>query len=257
MVPLGTGANVRTCLALFGALASLQCQSASRVLAPLPAGGTHVLFIGNSLTYVNDLPSTVAALALASGDTIRVAQVAFADYALVDHVADGTAIKAIRLGGWHYVVLQQGPSSVQVNRDSLILMTQYFDTYIRSSGARTALFSVWPAIGNYSTFPRAIESYQLAAAAVNGVYLPVGAAWLAAWAKDSTLQLYSSDGLHPSELGTYLAALVMYERFTGKDAREMPAQAVVAGTTLAGVPAATVRLLQAAAHETNAQAATR
>jgi hypothetical protein len=49
----------------------------------------------------------------------------------------------------------------------------------------------------------------------------------------------------------------MYERFTGKDARELPAQAVVAGTTLAGVPAATVRLLQAAAHETNAQAATR
>ena len=257
MVLHGCGVKRGACLALLGALASVQCQSASRALAPLPAGGTHVLFIGNSLTYVNDLPSTVAGLASAGGDTVRTSQVTFANYALVDHVADGTALSAIRLGGWHYVVLQQGPSSVQMNRDSLILMTQYFDSYIRSAGARTALYSVWPAISNFSTFSRAIESYRLAAAAVNGVYLPAGAAWLAAWAKDSTLQLYGADGLHPSELGTYLSALVMYERFTGKDARQLPAQAVVAGRTLVAVQAATVRLLQAAAHETNAQAAAR
>ena len=67
---------------------------------------------------------------------------------------------------------------------------------------------------------------------MSGVYLPVGAARLAAWAKDAAMPLYYGDGLHRSELGTYLAALVMCERFTGKDARLLPAQAVVNGRAL-------------------------
>jgi hypothetical protein len=69
---------------------------------------------------------------------------------------------------------------------------------------------------------------------------------------DPQLQLYGPDGYHPAELGTYLAALVVYERITGHDARVLPAQAVMAGRTL-DVPESTVRLLQRAAHEAVAQ----
>jgi hypothetical protein len=60
------------------------------------------------------------------------------------------------------------------------------------------------------------------------------------------------DGLHPAPLGTYLAALVIYEQVTGHDARNLPARVIVAGQQLS-VPEATIRLLQRAAHETNAQ----
>jgi hypothetical protein len=57
--------------------------------------------------------------------------------------------------------------------------------------------------------------------------------------------------LHPTPLGTYLAALVIYERLTGHDARLLPGVAVVDGRQL-NTPEVTVRLLQRAAHETNA-----
>ena len=77
----------------------------------------------------------------------------------------------------------------------------------------------------------------------------VGQAWVDAWAVDPALALYGPDGYHPAELGTYLAALVMYEGITGHDARRLPALAVVAGRTLAA-PEATVRLLQQVAHAT-------
>ena len=50
-------------LASFAMLAGLSCLNVSHSIAPLPPGGHHVLFIGNSLTYVNDLPATVAAIA--------------------------------------------------------------------------------------------------------------------------------------------------------------------------------------------------
>lgn len=59
------------------------------------------------------------------------------------------------------------------------------------------------------------------------------------------------DGLHASALGTYLAALVIYERLTGHDARLLPGNPLLEGNPLAA-PEATVRLLQRAAHKTNA-----
>ena len=240
--------------ALLISVAALGCLPTAGTQPVLPPGGIRVLFIGNSLTYYNDLPGTLSALALTTGDTLRAGAVAYPDYALIDHLREGNAIRAIESDDWNFVVLQQGPSSVQINRDSLIDMTRVFDATIRRAGAKTALFSVWPQTIHSATFPRAIESYRLAAAGVNGVYLPVGAAWLTTLTQDATLPLYSNDGLHPSELGTYLAALVMYERFTGKDARLLSSTARVNGRALTGVSTAIVRKLQDIAHAENALA---
>jgi hypothetical protein len=90
----------------------------------------------------------------------------------------------------------------------------------------------------------------MAAEAVNGVFMPAGRAWITAWETQPNLPLYSADEFHPSALGTYLTALVLYERITGHDARLLPGQAVVQGIP-ENVPESIVRLLQRAAHETN------
>jgi hypothetical protein len=238
---------VISAIAILGAAA---CTHAQAPLAPLSPGGHHVLFIGNSLTYVNDLPRTLSDLASSVGDTIKTAMVAKPDYALEDHISDGGGPKAIALGGWEFVVLQQGPSSLTENRQNLIAATQYYDRLIRQVGGRTALYMVWPAVQNFSSFAAVAGSYLQAAQAVGGVFMGAGLAWEAAWEKDPSVALYGSDGLHPSPLGTYLAALVMYERITGKDARTLPGRAVVEGRTL-DTPEATIRVLQNAAHRVN------
>jgi hypothetical protein len=219
---------------------------------PPPAGGHHVLFIGNSLTDANDLPGTLASIATSVGDTIRTASVTAPDFALIDHLSGGTnAVATIQAGGWEFVVLQQGPSTLPLSRDSLILWTGMFDRYIRAAGARTALFMVWPDSTRRAFFDDCRVSYQMAAQSVNGLFLPAGAAWVAAWQAAPQLALYGPDGFHPSPIGTYLAALVMYERITGHDARALPAVAVSGGLTL-GLSPDTVRLLQQTAHLTNA-----
>jgi hypothetical protein len=56
------------------------------------------------------------------------------------------------------------------------------------------------------------QSYAAAAKNVKGLLLPAGEAWRAAWATDAALPLYGPDGFHPSPMGTYLAALVIYEQ---------------------------------------------
>ena len=56
-------------VALLGSIVG--CAGSRSPSAPPPARPSvyRVLFIGNSLTYTNDLPGTVAAMALGAGDT--------------------------------------------------------------------------------------------------------------------------------------------------------------------------------------------
>jgi len=237
-----------TTLACLALAATGACQDAGAPAAPSRTS-LRVLFIGNSLTYTNNLPGALKTAALTAGDTIDVEMVAKPNYALIDHLTEHSgAEEAIRRGGWDFVVLQQGPTTLPINRDSLVLWTRMFDSIIRPTGARTALFMVWPQGGSPQGFDAVRISFQDAANAVHGVFLPAGIAWQRAWARDSSLALYGPDTFHPSPLGTYLAAITIYEKLTGHDARRLSGTAVVNGTAL-NVPTATVRLLQDAAHE--------
>ena len=102
---------------------------------------------------------------------------------------------------------------------------------------------VWPDKSRFAFFEAVRVNYKAAADEVGGLFLPAGEAWLKAWERDTSLALYGGDNFHPSPLGTFLAALVIYERVTDADARALPPIAIVAGDTLE-VSEETVRLLQ-------------
>jgi hypothetical protein len=214
---------------------------------------TNVLFVGNSLTYTNDLPRTLEDLAASGNHALHCASVTRPGFALIDHLDGGSdAVAVIRQGGWHYVILKQGPSSLDESLVILIDGTVRFDVEIRAIGAMTSLYLVWPDKSRFAYFEAVRRNYKAAADTVGGLFLPAGEAWLTAWDDEPSLALYGSDDFHPSPLGTYLAALVMYERITGSDARALPPVAVVAGETLA-VSRETVQILQSSAHTTNAR----
>jgi hypothetical protein len=237
-------------IALF---AMLGCVSFDEPTAqPLAPGGTHVLFIGNSLTYYHDLPDIVVRLGALTADTIRVAMLAKPNYALIDHLADGGAGFAIRSQRWDVVVLQQGSSALQEGRALLYSGVDSLAPLIRTAGGKPALYEVWPTRDRAFDVPGVRESYRQAALRVTGDFYPAGTAWQEAWTRDPSLALYESDGLHPTATGSFLAALVMYERLTGKDARALPAVAYADSGPLA-LSAPTIRLLQEAAHAANAR----
>jgi hypothetical protein len=228
------------------ALGSAACHPATVVEPPDPPGAIRVLFIGNSLTYVNDLPGVVAALAAGGGGPpIGAHTVAYPDFALEDHWAEGTAVRRLRNEHWAFVVMQQGPSSLPENQVNLRTWAVQFEPLIRAAGATPALYMVWPSAARSQDFDAVRDSYAAAAVAVHGIFLPAGDAWREAWRRDPTLGLYGGDGFHPSSLGTLLAAYTIYERITGRSAIGLP--------TPSGIPGATVQLLQEAAHATNAR----
>ena len=216
----------------------------------LPPGGIHVLFIGNSLTYTNSLPQTVLDLGKASGDTIRALQVALPNFAVIDHALGmSNAVGVIQSQPWDYVVIQQGPTTTLVNRDTLIIAAKILDPHVKAAGGRIAAFMPWPNMDQPHLFDAVRTSAQLAAQAVQGVFIPAGQAWRESLLADPSIQLYSGDGYHPGPLGTYLAALVTYEKITGKDARLLPPEAIVGGIRMS-VSEDVVRHLQRVAHET-------
>ncbi|MBL8985775.1 MAG: hypothetical protein JNJ80_05880 [Gemmatimonadetes bacterium] len=232
-------------LALLAVLASgMSCLGPTETDTPgFPEGDTRVLFIGNSLTYVNDLPAMVAAVARQAGnDKVSTAAVAYPDFSLEDHWNEGTARRALADHRWEYVVMQQGPSSLPENQVYLANWSATFAPAIRAAGAEPVLYMVWPSSPRSADFPAVRQSYRNAAAGVSGVFAPAGDAWTAAWETDPALPLYSGDGFHPSVAGTYLAAIVILNRVTGIDPLTLPA--AVPGS---GLPAATVRVLQQAA----------
>ena len=201
-----------------------------------------ILFIGNSLTAGNNLPAVLEALAPLAGAKVEAEMVAFPDHSLEDHWNRPEARRAIESGRWDFVVLQQGPSTLPESRRLLRQYTKLFDAEIRKAGARTALYAVWTPSMRVDDIPRVHNSYVLAAEDVDGLLLPVGKAWMAAWRRDKNLKLYGVDGFHPSSLATYLAALVTLEAMTGRSV-------VGIASPFSSIDPATVRVLQEAASE--------
>ena len=73
----------------------------------LHAQQTRVLFLGNSYTAFNSLPSLTRLLALSLGDTIEVSSNTPGGYTFNGHSTDLTSMTLIQQGNWDYVVLQE------------------------------------------------------------------------------------------------------------------------------------------------------
>lgn len=154
--------------------------------------------------------------------SLYVETVAFPDYGLFDHWIEGSARARIAAGGWDVVVVQQGPSATE-GRPSLIEYSGRFSEEVGAVGGRLAVYMVWPAASRSFDFDGVSDAHREAAVQAGALLFPAGEAWRAAWARDPDLELYGPDGFHPSQLGTFLASLVIFEQLSGVDARSLPA----------------------------------
>ena len=243
-----------------GLLVLIACSGSTTVTPPeleectanlAPGGaGPSVLFIGNSLTYWNDMPSILAELFEQAGEPLfRIDMVAFGNFGLEDHWITG-ARDRIAEGGWDVVIMQQGPSATE-GRPSLLQYSELFATDIRAQGGIPGLYMVWPSLARFFDFDGVSDSYSTAADLVEGYLFPAGEAWRSAWARDASIGLYGSDGFHPSSLGSYLAALVMFEQLTGRNPATLSNTFCVPSAGRVVINGALADLLQASAAEAN------
>ena len=185
------------------ALACSGCMPQRAVAPTAPTGpGLHVLFVGNSLTYVNDLPAIFEAMADSGREPLlETRMVAKPDYSLEDHWNDGEARTAIANGGWNVVVLQQGPSSLESSRTLLIQYVRAFGDIFVQGNAR----SPYTKCGRPPIVPRTSRArtshIALAADTVQGALFRSAKRGSRRNGSIASIPLYAFDGLHPSVEG--------------------------------------------------------
>ncbi len=204
----------------------------------------HVLFIGNSYTYVNDLPGMLSKIAASAGTppTITTDEVVQGGATLQDHWDNGLAQPKIMKGGYTHVVLQgQSLEALTWGPQSPFFdYAQQFGDLIVDAGAQPTLFVTWaraagdPIYGPGGSFvsPRQMQDEldigytQVAELWPESVVACAGEAFQLSNAQYPNIVLQQSDLSHPTVAGTYLAASTFYVALTGRpvpDQSEVPA----------------------------------
>jgi hypothetical protein len=173
-----------------------------------PPGAVRVLFVGNSLTYFNELPwlfqqvvasrrpepPVVTRFSGGSGRSLR------------RHWELGEVARLLRTSRWDFVVLQEQSHRPLGEPDEHARYLALFLAEARHHGASPVVFEIWPPRREPSNHPRLREAYRRLEANHGVPVAPIGTAWQAA--SEAGIPVYR-DVIHPNLAGTYLTACVL------------------------------------------------
>jgi hypothetical protein len=113
------------------------------------------------------------------------------------------------------VVIQDNSMWPLEHKDSLMFFGHLFCDYIKANGAKPYLYNTWAREKTPETQTRINEVYSELGKSENATVVPVGASWALARQTMPSMNLFHSDGSHPSALGTFLIALNFIKKITG------------------------------------------
>ncbi len=234
-----------------GFRAEAAASSQPPMSAPAPL---RVLFIGNSFTYYNGLPSMVAAMFAARKQALQAEMHAVGAATLGLHAANPKVAQLIAGSRWDYVVLQDQSALPASRPDETLNQGTKLCACVRKAGATPVFFLTWAyrnekgAGMDGDMQDRLNAAYCAAAKANHALLAPVGPAWQSVLAKEPKAALYAGDGIHPSSEGTYLAACVFYAVLAKQSPVGLPGRLTDTQggrrVILADVPAARAKLFQ-------------
>lgn len=195
-----------------------------------------LLFIGNSYTYYNDLPQMVYEIAKTQNKKLSVKSVTKGGERLKGHLKNEKLRQMLLSQKWDFVILQEQSSAPAKQTETVISdiypAAKALDSliHIGSPDTKTIFYMTW---GHKYGTTHKIENYPLAYTYEgmqerikttylemtyqnNAVCAPVGMAWQRVRQERPDYQLYTQDCSHPSKLGTYLAANVIYTVLFGE-----------------------------------------
>jgi len=214
---------MRHLLFVFLILLSLcSCSPAKKCDLSQTGETLHILFIGNSYTFANDLPGTFSALSCSAGYKVETGMAAEGGWTLADHVASAQTLAKLNEQKWDYVVLQEQSEipAIEYFRDQTMYPSvRVLVDNTRKLGAKPLLFLTWghrdglPSSGLYTYFDMQAQlsmGYNQIARELGVQVAQVGFAWYKARTQPNPIDLWQEDGSHPNEKGTYLAACAFF-----------------------------------------------
>ena len=214
-----------------------------------------VLFLGNSYTGYNNMPQLVKDMATSVGDNLIVDQHHPGGYTLEGHFYNATSLAKIAANNWDYVALQgQSRESItQPNlfRDGAWLLRDhiksthpcatplFYMTWGRKNGDAT-LWPDFPITCTYEGMDSTIRhNYINLASTMHAEVAPVSAVWNYLRQNNPNIELYASDGSHPSVAGSYAVACCFYTAIFRKDPSLITFDHTLSATTATAIRNAT------------------
>ena len=198
------------------ALFALCCFAAEAQRSP-----PRVLFVGNSLTYVNNVPELVQKMAAAQGIELEVQAITGGGMKLEDHLRAQAVALALKRYGFAAMVLQEQSANSAVKPSSFNDSVKQLSALANTAKTQTVLFVGW-ARADLEAEGMTQQNWDVSAetaAVLSGAKLaPVGTAWAnAVKAGVAITQLRQADGVHAMPAGSYLAALTIYASLLNKN----------------------------------------
>jgi hypothetical protein len=197
------------CVALFLAF-SVNAQSTDSAVGT-SSRPLRVLFIGNSYTYYNGMPNMLASMVPSSGRLRIETRAETIGGATLERLA---ALRSTRFalldGPWDFVVLQEQSMLPIISPEKMFRAARELDAEVRKVNAKTLLYLTWARRSEAAKQATLDHAYGTLGKELGALVAPVGPAWQAALIASPDLALYVNDGSHPTPLGSFLAACVIY-----------------------------------------------
>jgi len=192
-----------------------------------------VLFIGNSMTYVHDLPALLTDLAGSNGRTIITAQNTPGGYYLSDHVTDPLSLSLMAQNYDYIVVQEQSAGNIQPVLPSITRPIGIIDSIAKAYCSKILLYATpgYPETHPWSVEPyedmqaEIIYKYTLAARSVRAACLPTAHAFRDVIRNHPGISdmWVSPTDYHPGIKGQYLHACVLYSVLYNETPLGLPA----------------------------------
>ncbi|HET9483101.1 MAG TPA: hypothetical protein VFO79_04020 [Xanthomonadales bacterium] len=185
-----------------------------------------VLFIGNSYTYVNNVPALVEAVAAsAGGRAIDAEMLVVPGATLADFVEAGTVLERLSRESWDAVVLQElgghlaclssGQRPAPVECTASVAAHRKLARAARERGAEVVVFGTWSMTEGVQGIVS--KGTRRIAGTTRGKAVDVGWMLERARRQDPALELFHPDK-HLKPTGSVLAAVALFEALTGRAA---------------------------------------
>jgi hypothetical protein len=182
-----------------------------------------ILFIGNSYTSRNDMPTLLARVAAQSGVSrpVEGLVVAFGGASLAAHWNKGVAQALLAEQTWNAVVLQDQSTRPLRFRNSMQEYGRRFAQAAHAAGATPFLYVTWARQDQPESQQIITSAYKELADATGALPVPVGPAWQQLRRLRPQLAMYDADRSHPTVAASYLSACVFCASIFGKKPKGM------------------------------------
>lgn len=186
-----------------------------------------VLFVGNSLTYFNDMPQIFEGIATDKGHEVLVQSYTVGGAGLAQLLPSEEVTRLIREERWDKVVLQPGSSEsagTSLTSDAVARVIQPFieELHAVSPEAKVYLYEISNGItpgdgrGDYQTYlytqRRICDTVTRIARLVGIPFAPAGECFREHYSEHHDLMLHPSfNDIHPNLAGSYLVACAIFE----------------------------------------------